>query len=119
LVVLNLEDEESKSTTNSSGDSVEEEEVADLEAGTEEKKQQLGDIVTLKNIDFKIKKGEFVCIIGEVKSGKSSILSSVIGDMLYVSNNKIQKYGGEMGMNQAMCDQELLEKFQDDIVKGT
>jgi hypothetical protein len=39
--------------------------------------------------------------------------------MLYVSQNKIQKYGGEMGMNQVMCDQDILEKFQNDIVKGT
>ena len=36
----------------------------------------------MKNIDITIQKGEFVCIIGEIGSGKSSILSSLIGDML-------------------------------------
>lgn len=113
MVVLNLEDE--NNSTNNSTNSEESEEVeveveADLEAAVE-KKQQLGDVVTLKKVDFKVKKGEFVCIIGEVKSGKSSILSSVIGDMLYVSEDKIKRYGGEMGFNQVMCEQETLEKF--------
>ena len=33
-------------------------------------------------MDLTIKKGEFVCIIGEIGAGKSSLLSSLIGDML-------------------------------------
>ena len=40
-------------------------------------------ILTIKNINIEIKKGEFTCIIGDVGSGKSSLLSSIIGDMLY------------------------------------
>lgn len=32
--------------------------------------------------------GEFVCIIGDVGSGKSSILSALIGDMLYCPQNE-------------------------------
>lgn len=34
----------------------------------------LDEIVTLKDVDISIKKGEFVCIIGDVGSGKTSIL---------------------------------------------
>ena len=39
--------------------------------------------VTLKNLNLTIKKGEFICVIGAIGSGKSSLLSSLIGDMLY------------------------------------
>jgi ABC-type Fe3+/spermidine/putrescine transport system ATPase subunit len=48
-----------------------------------------GDYVTLKNIDFSIKKGEFVCIIGDVGCGKTSLLNAIIGDMIYLSNDVI------------------------------
>jgi len=50
------------------------------------KERKLESIITLKEIDIKIKHGEFVCIIGNVGSGKSSILSALIGDMLYASH---------------------------------
>ena len=40
--------------------------------------------MTLKDIDLEIKKGEFVIIVGQVGAGKSSILNSIFGDMLYV-----------------------------------
>lgn len=43
----------------------------------------------LKEIDLTIKKGEFVCIIGDVGSGKSSLFSSIIGDMIYVPDKEI------------------------------
>jgi ABC-type uncharacterized transport system ATPase component len=39
----------------------------------------------LKDIDLEIKKGEFVCIIGNVGAGKSSIISAIIGDLIPVS----------------------------------
>ena len=55
----------------------------------EEKKEELGELaVALKNMDLTIKKGEFVCIIGEIGAGKSSILSSLIGDMLAENETK-------------------------------
>jgi cell division transport system ATP-binding protein len=41
--------------------------------------------VALKDIDMKIKKGELVFIIGKVGAGKSSILSTIIGDLIPVS----------------------------------
>lgn len=42
------------------------------------------DAINLKNISLKIKKGEFVCVIGEVGSGKSSLISALLADMIYV-----------------------------------
>ena len=44
-------------------------------------------MVTLKEINFKINKGEFVCILGDVGSGKSSIISTLIGDLVYLEND--------------------------------
>jgi ABC-type nitrate/sulfonate/bicarbonate transport system ATPase subunit len=45
-------------------------------------------LVTLKDIELKVKKGEFVCIIGDVGSGKSSILSTVIGDLIPINERR-------------------------------
>jgi ABC-type cobalamin/Fe3+-siderophores transport system ATPase subunit len=50
-------------------------------------------LITLKNINLKVKKGEFVCVIGDVGSGKSSLLSAIIGDMLYLDTEFLNKYG--------------------------
>ena len=36
----------------------------------------------LKNINFEIKNGEFICIIGEVGSGKSSLLQSILNNLI-------------------------------------
>ena len=51
-------------------------------------------VLTLKNIDLEIKKGEFVIIVGQVGAGKSSLLSSLFGDMLYVPDHEIKFAGG-------------------------
>lgn len=42
-------------------------------------------LLALKGLELEIKRGQFVCIIGDVGSGKSSLLSSIIGDMLHLS----------------------------------
>jgi len=41
--------------------------------------------LSLLKMNLNIPKGAFVCIIGDVGSGKSSLLSAIIGDMLYLS----------------------------------
>ena len=43
--------------------------------------------MALGSLNITIPKGTFVCIIGEVGSGKSSLLSALIGDMLYLDSN--------------------------------
>lgn len=42
------------------------------------------DLVCLKDIGLKVYKGEFVCVIGDVGSGKSSLLSSILGELQYL-----------------------------------
>ena len=41
----------------------------------------------LKNINCEIKKGEFVCVIGEVGCGKSSLLQAILNCMIPLSGN--------------------------------
>lgn len=53
------------------------------------------DILNLKNLNLRIKKGEFVCIIGDVGSGKSSLLSALIGDMLHLDSKYIDTNGSK------------------------
>jgi len=43
----------------------------------------------LRDIDFRAKKGEFIVIVGPVGSGKSSFLSSLIGDCLEVGRGSM------------------------------
>ena len=50
--------------------------------------------MTLKNLDLQVYKGEFLCIIGDVGSGKSSLLNACIGDMIYVPEREINEFGG-------------------------
>jgi ATP-binding cassette subfamily C (CFTR/MRP) protein 1 len=38
---------------------------------------------SLKNINIKIEPGKFVSIIGDVGSGKSSFIQSLLGEMIY------------------------------------
>lgn len=56
----------------------------------EEGKKTFDEFMTLKNLDLSIKKGEFVCIVGELGSGKSSLLSAMLGDMLYADKDFYQ-----------------------------
>lgn len=51
----------------------------------ESKTVSIDSLVVLKDIELKVKKGEFVCIIGDVGAGKSSILSAIIGDLIPVN----------------------------------
>ena len=50
--------------------------------------------MTLKNIDLRVKSGEFICIIGDVGAGKSSLLNAIIGDLIYVPAQHITQFGG-------------------------
>ena len=52
----------------------------------------LYDKVTLKNINLEIKKGEFVAVVGEIGSGKSSLISSIIGYMLHIDKDIVRLY---------------------------
>ena len=60
--------------------------------------------MTLKGLDLEFKKGEFVIIVGAVGAGKSSFLSSITGDMLYVPEKEISFAGG---LEKALSKNEL------------
>jgi len=47
-------------------------------------------------LNIKIAKGEFVCLIGDVGAGKSSFLSSIIGDMMYLPDTDFNKIQGSL-----------------------
>ena len=48
----------------------------------------------LRDINLEVKRGEFVIIIGEIGSGKSSLISAILGEMLYIPQNEIECLGG-------------------------
>ena len=60
-----------------------------------------------------------MCIIGDVGSGKSSLLSALLGDLLYMSESQIKKYGGEIGLQKEIANNEEIEDFQKDLISGT
>lgn len=41
-----------------------------------------------------VRKGEFISIIGDVGSGKSSLLQAIIGDLIYMPQEAIDEFGG-------------------------
>ena len=41
-----------------------------------------------------VKKGEFISIIGDVGSGKSSLLQSIVGDLIHIPESEIIEFGG-------------------------
>lgn len=73
-------------------------------------------MVTLKQINLKIKKGDFVCVIGDVGSGKSSLLSALIGDMLCATQEQIDMFGG---LDKQLADKLQIQKFQEDLISNT
>lgn len=42
-------------------------------------------LVVLKNINLVINKGQFISVVGEVASGKTSLLTALVGGMYQVS----------------------------------
>ena len=51
---------------------------------SQSKQRSLSQIIDLKDINLQVRKGEFVVIIGEVASGKSTLLNAIIGEMVYL-----------------------------------
>ena len=57
--------------------------------------QKFEEFLTLKNLKMTIKKGEFVCIIGDVGAGKSSLLNAIIGELMYTTPEFYQQNSQE------------------------
>jgi ABC-type polysaccharide/polyol phosphate transport system ATPase subunit len=54
--------------------------------------RKLEKIVCLKDINVKITKGKFVCIIGKAGAGKSSLLSAITGELLPMTKGIVERY---------------------------
>jgi len=54
----------------------------------------LSEYLTLKDLSLQIKRGEFVIVVGDVGSGKSSLMHALIGDMIYLPPAEINLFGG-------------------------
>ena len=51
----------------------------------------INDEFYLSNINLTVKKGEFICIIGEVGSGKSSLIQAILNNMIIITQNNNTK----------------------------
>ena len=56
-------------------------------SNSSESKKIINDEVYLNNINLTVRKGEFICIIGEVGSGKSSLIQAILNNMMIENNN--------------------------------
>lgn len=80
------------SDSSSSDEGEDSENTDDEESDSDNSKVKIGDKITLKKINLEIQKGEFVAIIGEIGTGKSSIISALIGEMLPVDQYTFDKF---------------------------
>jgi ATP-binding cassette subfamily C (CFTR/MRP) protein 1 len=71
--------------------------------------------IALKNINLKIKKGEFVAIVGDVGSGKSSLIYSLLGEMCYVDPQVIIEHGDTV-VDYKKTDDTIISPVIDKIV---
>ena len=62
----------------------------------------------LKGIDIKIEKGSLCIIIGEIGSGKSSLLNAMLGQMLYVPDSELE---GPLFDSDCQADDAEVEKL--------
>jgi ABC-type lipoprotein export system ATPase subunit len=66
--------------------------------------------MAIKKMNLNFKKGEFVCIIGDVGSGKSSLLSALIGDMLHLPLATLDTFGPSL----IWQDKQAMERVRED-----
>ena len=60
-----------------------------------------------------MRKGEFICIIGDVGAGKTSLLKAIIGDMIFISNEEIAAQGGL----DTVLDDKAIEEWRTKLLK--
>ena len=68
------------------------------------KERTLNDIISLRDLDIKIKKGAFTVVIGETGSGKTSLLNAMIGEMIHLPKQAIAEVGD---YSRKICEGEL------------
>jgi len=50
--------------------------------------------VTLKELDLSVKKGEFIAVVGDIGSGKTSLFKALIGEMINLQKDVLTKVIG-------------------------
>ena len=78
------------------------------------KERTLNDIINLRDLDIKIKKGAFTVIIGETGAGKTSLLNAMIGEMIHLPDQAIKEVGD---YSRKICEGEL--HFLEDSLLAT
>lgn len=76
-------------------------------------KLSVSDAILLRNLNLEIKKGEFICIIGEIGSGKSSLIRAILGDMIYLDEEAISEFGYDPLMDETrdlICQKSMQHK---------
>ena len=68
----------------------------DAKVNEEKKKEEhtIESKLHLKDVKITVKEGQFVCVIGKAASGKSTLLQSIIGDTISLSDTDIKDLGG-------------------------
>lgn len=85
-----INDDEVEESKTSIGEDIE---TNDVLSQNEKKDVIINDIITLKGVNLTVRKGEFVCIIGEIGSGKSSLINALMADLIYASDQTIEDIG--------------------------
>ena len=68
------------------------------------KSRNLEQIIALKDLDIKVKKGEFAVIIGATGSGKTTLLNAMIGELIHMPDQMIKEVGD---YDRPICDGEM------------
>ena len=77
------------------------------------RERTLNEIISLKDLDIKVKKGSFVVIVGETGSGKTSLLNAMIGEMIHLPDQIIKEIGD---LNRSLGDGEM-RSIEDVLLK--
>ena len=64
--------------------------VVELHDVTKVYRMPAGDVYALNHVNFSVKKGEFVAIMGPSGSGKSTLMNQIIGQKIAITSNKPQ-----------------------------
>ena len=77
----------------------------DRNGASSDDKLTLASMMDLKNINLDIKKGQFICVIGDVGSGKSNLLNAINGELLHCPNELME------GKENQEFDQKFFNEF--------
>ena len=79
-----------------------------------------GEILALKNVNFRVKKGEFVSIIGPSGCGKSTLLSIIAGleekttGEIYIEGEKVNGISSKIGY---MLQRDIVESQKEAMLQ--